>query len=215
MALEGNFSMPQTLPRKTASVRVALRSEGARMTEKSQVYSRRAIAAMMLASAAACTRRIPSSNVVEIVDVTHICKARIGAHTDYILAKPLGVRSMSILMQNFCITSAPMARRRVIPLALAEVYGDFRAGIPGGLRSPLGARALYLYRGGRDTYYRIHGTNDLESIGNSGSAGCIRMFNQDIIHPQKSCWDQRRSHLIARRYLTKPNNFARLPKKRH
>ena len=63
-----------------------------------------------------------------------------------------------------------------------EVYGPFRAGIPGGLRSPLGARALYLYRGGRDTFYRIHGTNDLESIGNSGSAGCIRMFNQDVIH---------------------------------
>jgi len=63
-----------------------------------------------------------------------------------------------------------------------EVYGPFRSGVPGGLSSPLGSRALYLYRGGRDTYYRIHGTNDLESIGNSGSAGCIRMFNQDSIH---------------------------------
>jgi len=63
-----------------------------------------------------------------------------------------------------------------------EVYEPFRDGVPGGLSSPLGARALYLYRGGRDTYYRIHGTNDLESIGNSGSAGCIRMFNHDIIH---------------------------------
>lgn len=63
-----------------------------------------------------------------------------------------------------------------------QVYGPFRAGLPGGLRSPLGARALYLYRGNRDTFYRIHGTNDLESIGNSGSAGCIRMFNQDVIH---------------------------------
>ena len=63
-----------------------------------------------------------------------------------------------------------------------EVYEPFRSGIPGGVASPLGARALYLYRGGRDTYYRIHGTNALESIGNSGSAGCIRMFNQDIIH---------------------------------
>lgn len=62
-----------------------------------------------------------------------------------------------------------------------EVYGPFSGGIPGGLRSPLGARALYLYKGGRDTYYRIHGTNDLESIGNSGSAGCIRLFNHDII----------------------------------
>ena len=63
-----------------------------------------------------------------------------------------------------------------------EVYGDFRGGIPGGLRSPLGARALYIYRNGRDTFYRVHGTNDLDSIGNSGSAGCIRLFNQDIIH---------------------------------
>ncbi len=62
-----------------------------------------------------------------------------------------------------------------------DVYGPFASGVPGGLASPLGARGLYLYRGGRDTYYRIHGTNDLGSIGNSGSAGCIRLFNQDII----------------------------------
>lgn len=62
-----------------------------------------------------------------------------------------------------------------------EVYGPFAGGIPGGVASPLGARALYLYRGGRDTRYRIHGTNDLQSIGNSSTAGCIRMFNQDVI----------------------------------
>jgi lipoprotein-anchoring transpeptidase ErfK/SrfK len=62
-----------------------------------------------------------------------------------------------------------------------EVYGPFADGIPGGLRSPLGARALYLYRNGRDTFYRIHGTNDMTSVGNSGSAGCIRLFNQDVI----------------------------------
>ncbi len=62
-----------------------------------------------------------------------------------------------------------------------EVYGPFRNGVPGGLASPMGARALYLYRGGRDTFFRIHGTNDLGSIGNSGSAGCIRLFNHDMI----------------------------------
>ena len=62
-----------------------------------------------------------------------------------------------------------------------EVYGPFARGIPGGKASPLGARALYLYRGGRDTYYRIHGTNDPATIGNQGSAGCVRMFNQDVI----------------------------------
>jgi len=63
-----------------------------------------------------------------------------------------------------------------------EVYGPFAGGVPGGLSSPLGARALYIHRNGRDTFYRVHWTNDLESIGNSGSAGCIRLFNQDMIH---------------------------------
>lgn len=62
-----------------------------------------------------------------------------------------------------------------------EVYGAFAGGVPGGLASPLGARALYLYRGGKDSHYRIHGTNDLAAIGNAGTAGCIRLFNQDII----------------------------------
>ncbi|MCC7319543.1 MAG: L,D-transpeptidase [Rubellimicrobium sp.] len=63
-----------------------------------------------------------------------------------------------------------------------QIYGQFAGGVPGGPANPLGARALYLYRGGRDTMYRIHGTNDWSSIGNSGSAGCIRLFNHDIIH---------------------------------
>lgn len=63
-----------------------------------------------------------------------------------------------------------------------HLYRQFAGGVPGGPANPLGARALYLYRGGRDTMYRIHGTNDWSSIGNSGSAGCIRLFNHDIIH---------------------------------
>lgn len=62
-----------------------------------------------------------------------------------------------------------------------ELYAEFAGGLPGGLENPLGARALYLYRNGRDTYYRIHGTIDNRSIGRASSAGCIRLFNQDII----------------------------------
>ncbi len=53
-------------------------------------------------------------------------------------------------------------------------------GQPGGPDNPLGARALYLYAGGRDTLYRIHGTNEPQSIGKSVSSGCIRMLNEDV-----------------------------------
>lgn len=63
-----------------------------------------------------------------------------------------------------------------------ELYAPLAGGVPGGLESPLGARALYLYRGNRDTFYRIHGTIDDASIGRASSAGCVRLFNQDIIH---------------------------------
>jgi lipoprotein-anchoring transpeptidase ErfK/SrfK len=52
--------------------------------------------------------------------------------------------------------------------------------VPGGPRNPLGARALYLYRNGRDTLYRIHGTNEPWSIGNMASSGCIRMLNEHV-----------------------------------
>lgn len=60
-------------------------------------------------------------------------------------------------------------------------YAAYAGGMPGGLENPLGARALYLYRDKRDMYFRLHGTNEPESIGSAVSSGCIRLFNQDII----------------------------------
>ncbi|OYW52195.1 MAG: hypothetical protein B7Y80_20415 [Hyphomicrobium sp. 32-62-53] len=54
------------------------------------------------------------------------------------------------------------------------------AHVPGGPRNPLGARALYLYRDGRDTLIRIHGTNEPWSIGEFASSGCIRMLNEHV-----------------------------------
>ncbi|EIM26132.1 L,D-transpeptidase [Microvirga lotononidis] len=51
----------------------------------------------------------------------------------------------------------------------------------GGPGNPLGARALYLYEGNKDTLYRIHGTNEPEKIGHAVSSGCIRMRNIDVI----------------------------------
>ncbi|AUH32797.1 L,D-transpeptidase [Paracoccus tegillarcae] len=62
-----------------------------------------------------------------------------------------------------------------------QLYAEFAGGVSGGPDNPLGSRALYLYRGGRDTYYRIHGTMDPSSIGKATSAGCIRLFNQDVM----------------------------------
>ena len=53
--------------------------------------------------------------------------------------------------------------------------------VSGGPNSPLGARALYLFEGNRDTLYRIHGTNEPEKIGQAASSGCIRMRNIDVI----------------------------------
>lgn len=53
--------------------------------------------------------------------------------------------------------------------------------VPGGAQNPMGARAIYLYDNGKDTQYRIHGTNDPESIGHNVSLGCIRMYNIDVI----------------------------------
>jgi lipoprotein-anchoring transpeptidase ErfK/SrfK len=47
--------------------------------------------------------------------------------------------------------------------------------------NPLGARALYLYQGDKDTLYRIHGTNEPEEIGQAVSSGCIRMRDLDVI----------------------------------
>lgn len=62
-----------------------------------------------------------------------------------------------------------------------DLYAAYAGGLPGGLQNPLGARALYLYRGNRDTMFRIHGTSDAASVGHATSAGCIRLFNQDAI----------------------------------
>jgi lipoprotein-anchoring transpeptidase ErfK/SrfK len=58
---------------------------------------------------------------------------------------------------------------------------EFANGMDGGPTNPLGARALYLYKNGKDTLYRIHGTFEPQSIGRAVSSGCIRMLNADVI----------------------------------
>jgi lipoprotein-anchoring transpeptidase ErfK/SrfK len=69
-----------------------------------------------------------------------------------------------------------------IPTAEIQArLGPYPKRVAGGPANPLGARALYLYEGNKDTLYRIHGTNQPEYIGQAISSGCIRMTNEDVI----------------------------------
>ena len=60
-------------------------------------------------------------------------------------------------------------------------YAKYKNGMPGGPKNPLGARALYLFDKGYDTFYRIHGTTAPQTIGRAVSNGCIRMVNEHVI----------------------------------
>jgi lipoprotein-anchoring transpeptidase ErfK/SrfK len=50
-----------------------------------------------------------------------------------------------------------------------------------GLKNPLGARAMYIFKDGQDTLYRVHGSPEWWTIGKSVSSGCVRMINQDVV----------------------------------
>jgi lipoprotein-anchoring transpeptidase ErfK/SrfK len=76
------------------------------------------------------------------------------------------------------------------PPAMMERQPETRQyanGMPGGINNPLGARALYIYQGGSDTLYRLHGTNEPLSIGQAMSSGCVRLINQDVIDLYSRC----------------------------
>ena len=63
------------------------------------------------------------------------------------------------------------------PAQMLKRHPDLPRFMPGGPENPLGARALYL----GSTLYRIHGSNEPETIGQAVSSGCIRMLNEDVI----------------------------------
>lgn len=64
------------------------------------------------------------------------------------------------------------------PKEMLQRRPDLPTFMAGGLKNPLGAKAIYL----GNTLYRIHGTNDPKSIGRAESSGCIRMMNEHVIH---------------------------------
>lgn len=72
-----------------------------------------------------------------------------------------------------------LARDPSIMRVMSNLQGG--TGMGGGPGNPLGARAMYLYQGNKDTLYRIHGTVEPWTIGSSVSSGCIRMINQDVM----------------------------------
>jgi lipoprotein-anchoring transpeptidase ErfK/SrfK len=67
------------------------------------------------------------------------------------------------------------------PAEMRKRQPDLPDYVPAGPYNPLGARALYLHRNGRDTLYRIHGTNDPKGVGFDGTSGCFRLTNTDIV----------------------------------
>jgi len=86
----------------------------------------------------------------------------------------------------------------------------------GGIENPLGARALYLFKGGNDTLYRIHGTNQPWTIGQNMSSGCIRMLNKDVEHLYKNTKVGTKVVVIgpgrdsSKIYTSQQNPFAKL-----
>ncbi len=71
--------------------------------------------------------------------------------------------------------------RWIPPKEMLKRRPDLPEEMDGGIDNPLGARALYLFQGNKDTLFRIHGTNEPDSIGKAVSSGCIRMMNADAI----------------------------------
>lgn len=63
------------------------------------------------------------------------------------------------------------------PAQMLKRRPDLPRFMPGGPENPMGARALYL----GSSLYRIHGSNEPETIGQAVSSGCIRMLNEDVI----------------------------------
>ena len=72
-----------------------------------------------------------------------------------------------------------LQRKPEIRQAMTELRSGL--GMRGGPDNPLGARALYLWQGNKDTLYRIHGTNEPWTIGTNVSSGCVRLTNDDVI----------------------------------
>jgi lipoprotein-anchoring transpeptidase ErfK/SrfK len=95
--------------------------------------------------------------------------------------------SISVGRDGFTWTGVTRVGRKVEwpdwrpPSEMRKRQPDLPAYVPPGPYNPLGARALYLHSGGKDTLYRIHGTNDSATIGGYETSGCFRLSNKDVM----------------------------------
>ena len=92
--------------------------------------------------------------------------------------------SVSVGREGFNWTGTETVSRKQVwpdwhpPVEMRERDPNLPEKMTGGIRNPLGAMALYL----GNSLYRIHGTNDVKSIGQAQSSGCFRMLNAEVLH---------------------------------
>ena len=155
------------------------------------------MAALVPGSALAAKKKAPAYRGAEVVEfVTPERRGTVIVNTEekalyHIIGRETAIRyGVAVGKDGFDWAGIAMVGRKVEwptwtpPASMIRRRPDlekWRNGMPGGRENPLGARAIYLYRGGRDTMFRIHGTTDAASVGHATSAGCIRLFNQDAI----------------------------------
>jgi len=129
-------------------------------------------------------------NLIPALDVSKIANRNLRREVDYATNKAIrysvGVGRAGLTFSGDAKVAYKSQWPRWTPTANMikrnpEHYAKYANGLEGGIRNPLGARALYLYRDGKDTLYRIHGTNEPWSVGKAASSGCIRLYNQDIL----------------------------------
>lgn len=120
---------------------------------------------------------VPGSIVVK----TSERRLYFGVDRDHVRIYPVAVGKAGAQWKG----AAVIGRKAVNPTWYPTRRQQRLKGVPGvvrpGAHNPLGVRALYLSRDGRETLYRIHGTNSPRSIGKFVSSGCIRMRNADIV----------------------------------
>ena len=137
-------------------------------------------------------RELPSTTRVVVADPTGEAPGTITVDTEnrYLYLSMAGGRAMrydvGVGRQGFEWGGVVHVGRKAEwpgwtpPAAMLKRRPDLPRHMAGGVDNPLGARAMYLYSGQRDVGYRIHGSNEPDTIGQAVSSGCIRMLNADV-----------------------------------